>query len=120
MRPCDDVGHELAGLGRVEADRDTRRPEGVHLALGGALAAGDDGAGVAHLLAWRGGDAGHVGDHGLVHLGPDELGRLFFGGATDLAEHDHGLGLGVGLERLEAVDERGAGHGVAADARRRS
>ena len=44
------------------------------------------------------------------------VGRFLFGRAADLAEHDHGLGLGVGLEQLEAVDEARAGNRVAADA----
>ena len=67
-------------------------------ACGRALPAGDDRAGVAHLLAGGRGDTRDVGHDRLGHLGGDELGRLFFGRAADLADHDHGLRLGVGLE----------------------
>ena len=88
----------------------------LHLGRSGALAAGDDGAGVAHLLAGRGGHTGDVGATGLRHLRRDELGRLLLGRAADLADHHDGLGLGVGLERLQAVDEGRARDRVAADA----
>ena len=46
----------------------------------------------------------------------DELGRLFLGGAADLADHDDALGLRVGQEQLQAVDEVGAVDRIAADA----
>ena len=49
----------------------------------------------------------------------DELGGLFLGRTTDLADHHDGLGVGVGLEGLQAVDEAGAGDGVTADAHAR-
>ena len=56
------------------------------------------------------------GGHGLGHAGRDELGRTLLLGATDLADHHDGLGVGVGLEGREAVDEVRAGYGVAPDA----
>ena len=70
FRALDDLHHQLAGLGRVQARPDAGRAQGVHLALGGALAARHDGAGVAHLLARRGGDAGDVGRHRLRSCWP--------------------------------------------------
>ena len=42
---------------------------------------------------------------------------LFLFGAANLADHDHGVGLRVGLEAGKAVDEVGAVDWVAADAR---
>ena len=78
--------------------------------------AADDRARVAHRLAGRGGEAGDVGDDGLGHVLGDELRRLLLGRAADLAGHDDQLGLVVGLEELEDVDERGARDRVAADA----
>ena len=90
-----------------------------HLGLGGALGARDDGAGVAHLAARRGGDAGDVTDDGLGHVVLDEPRRLFFGRPADLPDHHDGAGVGVLLEGGQAVDEARARHGVAADARRR-
>src|ERR1700756_2390585 len=53
------------------------------LLVGRALAAGDDGAGMAHALARGGGDTGDVGHHRLLHMVLDVLGRLFLGGAAD-------------------------------------
>ena len=54
---------------------------------------------------------------GLVNLpGRLERGGLLLGVAADLAHHQHGLGLGVGLEEQERVDEAGAVDRVAADA----
>ena len=41
---------------------------------------------------------------------------VLFGAAADLADHDHRLGLRVGREQLQRVDEGGADERVAADA----
>ncbi len=87
-----------------------------HLFRGGSLAAGDDGAGMPHPLARRGGDAGDVGRHRLGHVLFDEVGRLFFGGAADLADHDDRFGVRVGLEQPQDVEVVGAVDRVAADA----
>src|SRR5581483_5472094 len=61
-QPGDHFGHEVARLGGVEAHLHARVAQRLHLRLGRALGAGDDGAGVAHLLAGRRGDTGDVGD----------------------------------------------------------
>ena len=111
----DDCCHQFAGFGGVLADLHARCAEGVHLSLGGALAAGDDRPGVAHLLAGRRRDPGDVGAHRLGHAGLDELGRFLLGRAADLADHHDRVRLGVGLELAQAVDEVRAGHRVAAD-----
>ena len=71
---------------------------------------------MAHLLAGRRGHARDVAHDRLRHVRLDEVGRFLFGRAADLAEHDDGLGVGVGFEQLEAVDEARAGNRVAADA----
>src|SRR6266849_1439455 len=109
--------HFLAqGGGRIR-DPDARRPHGVDLELGGVLTAGDHGAGMAHATARRSGAAGDEADHGLAGLGfPDELRALDLGVAADLADHDDALGLGIGDEHLQALDEVGAVHRIAADA----
>ena len=54
---------------------------------------------------------------GLVNL-PGRLERrgLLLGVAADLAHHQHGLGLRVGLEQRQGVDEARAVDRVAADA----
>ena len=38
-------------------------------------------------------------------MGLHEVGRDFFRVAADLADHDHGLGLGVTVEQVERVHE---------------
>ena len=53
---------------------------------------------------------------GFLTLRLDELGRGLFGIAADLADHDDGIGLGIGLEERERVHEVGADDGIAADA----
>ena len=45
----------------------------------------------------------------------DVAGRLLLFFAADLADEHDDLGLGVGLEQVEDVDERRADHRVAAD-----
>ena len=52
----------------------------------------------------------------MVTLLLDELRRPLLLGAADLADHHHGLGVGVLLEGAQAVDEVGARDRVAADA----
>src|SRR5262245_47153835 len=81
-----------------------------------ALRAGDDRAGVAHRLPGRRREPGDVGEHRLRHALGDVVGRLLLRRAADLAAHDDQLGLGVGLEQFDDVDEARARHGVAADA----
>ena len=77
---------------------------------------------MAHAAARRGGAAGDEADHRLLAaalgLVAQELGGVFLGRAADLADHDDRLGLGVGQEHLQHVDEFGALDRVAADADR--
>src|SRR5688572_27414493 len=87
-----------------------------------ALAARDDGAGMAHAAARRRGAAGDEADGRLfapaLGLIGEELRGILLGAAADLANHDDALGLVVGQEHLEHVDEFGALDRVAADADR--
>src|SRR3569623_1880237 len=85
------------------------------LVLRATLAAGDDGAGMAHAFAGRRGDAGNIGHHRLAHTGPDVIGCVFLSRAADFTDHNDALGLTVLLEQLEAVDEMGALDRIAAD-----
>src|SRR5687768_15084761 len=71
-----DLDCEAGDLGRIRADADAVRLEGLLLRLSGAGGAGDDRPGVAHGLAGRGGETGDVGDDRLRHLGFDEGGGL--------------------------------------------
>ena len=68
-----------------------------------------------HGLAGRRREAGDVGDDRLRHLRLDEGGGLLLLVATDLAHHDHLLGLRVGLEQREHLEERRADDRIAAD-----
>ena len=92
------------------------------LALGVALAARDDRAGMAHAAARRRRAAGDEADDRLLapalRLVGEELRGVFLGAAADLADHDDRLGLVVGEEHLEHVDELGALDRIAADADR--
>ena len=82
----------------------------------GALAARDDGAGVAHALAGRRrGPRDEAGDR-LVHLLLDEARGALLGAAADLADQDDAVGVRIGLEELEHVDEVHAADRIAADA----
>src|SRR5690606_115486 len=80
-------GAELAWRG---GDADAGVFHGGDLVLGAALAARNDGAGVAHAAAGRGGAAGDEADHRLAAAAPglvlDELCGLFLGAAADLAD----------------------------------
>ena len=95
------VTHDFGGLARGLAHGDARRLERVLLVLGGALASGDDGAGVAHLLAFGGGETGDVGDNRLGHVLLGPCGGVLFGEAADFADHHDSLGVGVGFECLD-------------------
>ncbi len=69
-----------------------------------------------HRLARRRRETRDVGDNRLRQLGLDERRCLLLLVAADLADHDDVLGLGVGLELREDVDERRADDRVATDA----
>mmetsp|Transcript_11109 Transcript_11109/g.26212 ORF Transcript_11109/g.26212 Transcript_11109/m.26212 type:complete len:306 (+) Transcript_11109:112-1029(+) len=109
--------HGGAQLGRRVRHPDSGCLQGFDLVLGRALAARDDGAGVAHAAPRRGRDARNEGHHGLVRavlLNP--VCRLLFRGTADLANHDDTFSLRILGKALQAVDEIGAVEGVAANA----
>ena len=83
---------------------------------GGALAAADDGAGVAHALARRGRLAGDEAGDRRLHVLADEFCRRSSSCAADLADHDHMAWCRGRLEHAQHVDELGADDGIAADA----
>jgi hypothetical protein len=70
---------------------------------------------VPHRLARRCGEAGDVGDDRLAHLGLDVGGRLLLLVAADLTDHHDVLGLVVGFEPAQHVDEGRAHDRVAPD-----
>src|SRR5262249_8497641 len=112
----------LAEARRRRRDTD---PGGFHrrdLGFGIALAAGNDGAGMAHAPARRSRAAGDETHHGLLAAAPGlilvDFGGTLLGRAADLADHDDGLGPVVAEEHGQHVDEVGAFHRIAADADR--
>ena len=73
--------------------------------------------GVAHLLAFGGGETGDVGDNRLGHVLLGPCGGVLFGEAADFADHHDSLGVGVGFECLQGFQQRRADDRVAAGAR---
>ncbi|KAF1856457.1 hypothetical protein Lal_00048580, partial [Lupinus albus] len=114
--PAGQLGQGLADVGQGTHGLHTGVLQGGELLVRSALAAGDDGAGVAHALAGRCGDTRDVGHHRLGHVGLDEGSGFFFSGTADLTDHDDRFGLRVFLEQLQDVDEVGARDRVATDA----
>src|SRR5579863_4268739 len=84
--------------------------------LRGSLAARNDRTGVAHALALRRRYAGDVADNRLSHMRSHVFGGFFLGGAPDLTDYDHRLGLRVLIEQLQGIDKAGTDNRVAADA----
>src|SRR3569623_1155513 len=112
------AGHRLAQLGGGGGDGDLGRLQRLDLFRRRALAAADDGAGVAHALAGGRGLAGDERRHRLLHVVAHERGRVLLGRAADLADHQHRLGRWIGLEQLQHVDEVQPLHRIAADPHR--
>src|ERR1019366_7260271 len=75
-RAAEDLDRDLGGFGGRATDPYALGFERLGLGRGRPGAARDDRAGVAHLLARRGGEAGDVGDHRLAHVLGDVLRRL--------------------------------------------
>src|SRR5918997_6413638 len=109
------VGDELGDLRGVRRGPDAGPTERLALRLGGALAAGDYCARVAHRLAFWSGEARDVGDDGRLHLFVNVFGGELLGIAPDPTDHHDAFGLGVGFELLEDLDEIRPDYGVAAD-----
>ena len=113
----EEFDHGLADVGDGVRDGNACRVERCDLIRRRALAAGDDGAGVAHALARRRLTPCDEGGDGLVrHVFLDPLRRVLLGRAADLTDDEDGVGVGVVLKELERVDEVRALDGVAADA----
>lgn len=95
---------------------DTGLLQGFDLALAGAFAAGDDGAGVAHAFTGGGGDAGDIADDGFGDVGLDVFGGFLFGTAANFADHDDAFGGFIVFKAGQDVDKIHAFDGVAANA----
>src|SRR5262249_41348827 len=117
------LNQRLAEPRRRRRHLDAGRLHPCDLGAGVALAAGDDGTGMAHAAAGRRGAPGDEADHRLpaaaLAFVDEELRGVLFGRAADLADHDDRLGRLVRQEHREHVDELGALDRIAADADRR-
>ena len=113
---ADDLRERFADFSGRLHDVDAGFLERLHLVGCGALAAGDDGAGVAHAAAGRRGLAGDEAYDGLLHVRLHVGCGGLFRRAADFADEDDGLGFGVFVEQRERIDVRGADDGIAADA----
>eukprot|EP00444_Apocalathium_aciculiferum_P000641 CAMPEP_0183402810 /NCGR_PEP_ID=MMETSP0370-20130417/14161_1 /TAXON_ID=268820 /ORGANISM="Peridinium aciculiferum, Strain PAER-2" /LENGTH=235 /DNA_ID=CAMNT_0025584463 /DNA_START=20 /DNA_END=724 /DNA_ORIENTATION=+ len=115
---CHCLQHRRAQLRWALRDMDPGRPQRLDLVLGASLAAGDDGARVAHASARGRGQARDEGDDRLVGLvvGLQPLRRILLGTPTDLTDHDDAFRRRIVHEALQAIDEVRAVEGVATDA----
>src|SRR5690625_4908965 len=86
------------------------------LGVGRTLAAGNNGAGMAHALARRRSHTGDIGHHRLFDVVGNIFGRLFLGRAADFTHHDDAFGVRVVFKQLKAVDKAHAVNGIAANA----
>jgi hypothetical protein len=112
------VVQRLSKRSRRALNNDTSSLESRNLGVGIALSSTDNGASVSHSPARRRRDAGNEADNGLVGrvVLLQEVGGVLLSRTANLANHDDAVRLLVLKEHLEAVDEVGAGEGVAADA----
>src|SRR2546423_7917082 len=107
------------GGAEVRGSFDSADAGGGHrgvLVLGGALAAANDCAGMAHAAAGGRGLACNKADHGLLHVDLDPLRGALFGVATDFANQDDGVRVRIGVEKPDGVEECRTDDGIAADA----
>src|SRR5215207_7692365 len=112
---AEDLDGDIGDLRGVAPHAHALGLECLGLRRRGALRAGHDRAGVAHRLSGRRGEAGDICEHRLRDVLGDVAGGLLLGAAADLAAHHDQLGLGVGLEQLDHVDEARARDRVPAD-----
>src|SRR6266404_4430149 len=110
----EDVPHRGAYRGRRFGDNRPGAAQRLHLVACTALAAGDDGTGMAHPSSGRRGAAGDKPDDRLLPSRRlQEIGAILFRRPTDLADHDDRLGLSVGEKHLQNFDKIGSVDGIA-------
>src|SRR5215471_21301015 len=108
--------HRLTDLGGTLHDADSCGLHGGHLFVRSSLAAGNDGAGMAHSPARRRGLTADEADYGLLYICFDESRSFLFGRAADFSDHDNPAGLRIVVEQPDGIDKVSADDRVAADA----
>jgi len=116
MLMAEQLRHRFADERRASGHRDARGLQSSNLVCCGALAAGDDGAGMPHAASGRSRPAADETRHRLSYPFLDELCRIFLGAAADFPDEDHGVCFRIVVHKAERIDEAGADDGVAADA----
>src|SRR5690242_7320612 len=79
---------------------------------GRTLAAGDDGAGMAHAASWRRGATGNKTDNRFGDLLLNELCCQFLSGAADFSNDDDPARFLIFIHQPESIDEGGSDDGV--------
>ncbi|SUH38679.1 Uncharacterised protein [Salmonella enterica subsp. enterica] len=77
----------------------------------GAFTTGNDGASVAHTLAFRRGNTRDIANNRLGHVVFNVSRRFFFCATADLTDHHDRFSLRIFLEQFQNVDEVRAGIG---------
>src|SRR5712671_1506268 len=110
----EDVPHRSADRGGRLGDNRPGAAQRLHFVAGAALAAGDDGASMAHPPPGRRGAAGDKPDDRLLPSRRfQKIGAILFRRPTDFADHDDRLGLIVGEKHLQDFDKIGPVDGIA-------
>src|SRR3990167_6309663 len=112
----DQALEDLAHFGRVARDLEAALFHDGELGIRGVGAARDQRASVAHALARRGGDTGDEADDRLLYVVLAPLGGFGLVRATDLTDHDDGVGFRIVVEGLHHVDVLQTVDRVATDA----
>ena len=111
-----DFEESVGDLRGVARDGDSGVFHGGKFGFGGSrTAGGDDGSGMAHSTAFGCSGSGDKSGDGFLHVLFDVGAGFFFCTATDLADHDDGVGIGVFVEHANGVGLGGAVDGVSAN-----
>src|SRR5437867_1966547 len=109
---------QLAHFRGIACDFDAAGFHHGKLLLRRAFTARDNGARVAHALAWGSGDACDEPDDWLLHVILDPLRRSFLVATADFTDHHHGVRFWVIIKQPQYIHMLKAIHWITADADR--
>ncbi len=108
--------HHRAKVGGTLCHIQTAAAQGIHLRLRGVIRTADDGAGVTHTTSRRSSAPRDERHYWLVlHVGLNPTASVHLISAADLADHDDAIGVLVGGEHFQNVDEIQTLHRIATD-----